>query len=304
MSRVPTWFTFDPLSNCCRAGESLIQRAVRAAGTAARTRRCRAAIGAGLLLSLVSGAAQAQSWVNLRLMPMGDSITAGYLSTTGNGYRGPLYTMLQSQVGTLKFVGSQMDGSMADPDNEGHFGAKIADITALATGVLNTYKPNIVLLMIGSNDINGQYDVAGAPARLATLIDTILAAEPNVALLVGQITPIPSPDTEARVDAYNAQIPGIVAARVAKGSHVAVVNLNNLPLSDLEGLHPIDPGYLVMAQDWDPAILQAISAGWLGSPAAGSMAHPVGNITSGLSGGCVDALNGGTANGTLVHSAA
>ena len=305
MSSVPTWFRFDWSSSRRRAGTSLIQRAVRAGGTAARVRRYNAALAAGLLLSLASGTAQAQSWVNLRLMPMGDSITAGYQSSTGDGYRGPLYTTLQGQVGTLKFVGSQMDGTMADPDNEGHYGAKIADIAALATGVLNTYKPNIVLLHIGSNDINGNYDVADAPARLASLIDQIVAAEPDVALLVAQIIPSQYPSTEDRIVTFNAQIPAIVAARAAKGEHVAVVSMANLTPSEYaDTLHPNDAGYQQMAADWDPAILKAISAGWLGSPAAGSMAHPVGNITSGLSGGCVDALNGGTGNGTVVDIAA
>ncbi len=70
--------------------------------------------------------------MNPRPLPMGDSITADYESTTNNGYCGPLLTALNTQRGVTDFVGSQIDGIMVDPDNEGHSGYRIDHIASLA----------------------------------------------------------------------------------------------------------------------------------------------------------------------------
>ena len=125
----------------------------------------------GFILVLTGLSASAQSSVNLRLMPIGDSITSGFQSTTANGYRGPLRAALVAQVATVDFVGSIQDGKMADADHEGHSGYRIDQIAPLLNGALNTYRPNIITLHIGTNDMNQGYQLAGAPARLAVLIE-------------------------------------------------------------------------------------------------------------------------------------
>ncbi|CAM5453795.1 hypothetical protein [Streptomyces afghaniensis 772] [Streptomyces afghaniensis] len=58
----------------------------------------------------------------LRVMPLGDSITWGVGSSTGNGYRGPLSNKLAADGHPLDFVGTVQNGSMSDPGNEGHSG--------------------------------------------------------------------------------------------------------------------------------------------------------------------------------------
>ena len=271
----------------------------RRAGRTPWTRRLLASLlsaATGCLLG--SGAASAQVGVALRLMPMGDSITAGYQSSTGNGYRGPLFNQLAGQVGTLDFVGSQIDGTMTEPSNEGHYGYKIADIAGLATGVVQSYRPNIILLHIGSNDLNTTHAVGNTPQQLASLIDQIVAAEPDATLLVAQLIPSQYPATESAIEDYNAQIPAIVQARAAKGEHVAVVSMDNLPASDYaDTLHPNDAGYAQMAANWDAGIQGAINAGWIGSPVPGSISHPLGIIASGIAGQCVNNLDGSSADG-------
>ena len=258
----------------------------------------------GAVLSLSFGPAYAQVGINLRLMPLGDSITAGYLSSTGDGYRGPLFTTLSGQVGTLNFVGSQFDGTMADPNNEGHFGDEINAIAGLATGELNTYRPNIITLHIGSNDLNNNYDVSTAPTRLAALIDQIVAAEPDATVLVAQLIPNANATVEARIVTYNAAIPAIVQARASKGEHVFVVSMSSLTTADLhDGLHPNDTGYQKMANAWDAAIKQVISAGWITYPVAGSLAHPLGTITSGVAGECLNDPGNSSSDSTVVEVA-
>src|SRR5690242_19344551 len=64
----------------------------------------------------------------LRLMPLGDSITWGYASPSGNGYRGYLYNDLAGEGHSSDFVGSLRNGTMSDPDNEGHSGWRIDQV--------------------------------------------------------------------------------------------------------------------------------------------------------------------------------
>ena len=241
-------------------------------------------------LASVTPLATCQSTVNIRLLPLGDSITAGYDSSTGNGYREPLAIELAGQIGTLDFVGSQIDGTMADPDNEGHFGIDISDLAALTTAALKRYKPNVVALDVGINDIGGNYYVSTAPSRLASLIDQIVAAEPDATVLVAQLIVNGDPGEESEVVTFNNALPAIVQARASAGKHVYLVNMSGLTYpADLDGtLHPNDSGYQLMANAWDAAIQQVIAYGWIRDPVSGSASRPNGAIYSGLSGLCLD----------------
>ena len=58
-----------------------------------------------------------------RIMPLGDSITRGYIGSAFHwGYRKPLYDNLTTGGYSFDFVGSQFDGSFPDPNHEGHDG--------------------------------------------------------------------------------------------------------------------------------------------------------------------------------------
>jgi len=255
-----------------------------------------AAALAGSLLMLAGPTAHAQS-AGLRLMPIGDSITAGYRSSTGNGYRGPLWPELINDGDALDFVGSQRSGVMFDPDNEGYFGDRIDQIAGLINGELALYQPNVVLLHIGTNDLGQNYQLSTAPNRLASLIDQILAADPGVTILVAQLIPNSTGWVQSDINAYNSQIPGIVQARVNAGKHVYTVSMSSLNLGDLnDGLHPNDGGYQKMADNWHAGIKQVISMGWVANiNFAGKF-----EIQSVSSGQVLDVNGGSTANGAAI----
>lgn len=250
----------------------------------------------GGLLLLTGSTTHAQS-AGLRLMPIGDSITAGYRSTTGNGYRGPLYPELINQGDALDFVGSQRSGVMFDPDNEGYYGDRIDQISGLINGELALYQPNVVLLHIGTNDLGQNYQVSTAPARLASLIDQIIADDPTVTVLVAQLIPNSTASVESDIVAYNTQIPAIVQARVNAGKHVSMVSMSALTTADLsDGLHPNDGGYQKMANAWDAGIQQVIADGWVAHiDFAGNF-----EIENEYSSLAVDVSGASTANGASV----
>jgi hypothetical protein len=116
----------------------------------------------------------------LRIMPMGDSITAG---TLPGGYRLPLYNLLQNGGYTFDFVGNKFQAADPTPDTNhwGQSGRQISATTAtiegrsyvsiqgenrsglyaeMSSAISTTYfstdsngTRNIILLQIGINDV-------------------------------------------------------------------------------------------------------------------------------------------------------
>jgi hypothetical protein len=108
----------------------------------------------------------------IKIMPLGDSITAG---DRYGGYRRLLYDLLTRDGIRFEFVGSLKGGDIPNAHHEGHSGWRIDQIeSGIAGGWLDTYRPDLVLLHIGTNDI-WQHKGANASARLSLLITARLA---------------------------------------------------------------------------------------------------------------------------------
>jgi lysophospholipase L1-like esterase len=233
----------------------------------------------------------------LRVMPLGDSITWGVGSSTGNGYRGPLFTTVTGEGYVPDFVGSGRGGTMTDPDNEGHSGWRIDQIAGIADADLARYKPNVVTLMIGTNDLNQNYQVPTAPDRLHALVDRIVADDPGATVLLADLILSTSAPVVQAEPAYNSAVGQIVQAEQAAGRHVSFVDMGALTTADLsDSLHPNDSGYQKMAAAWNKGIQAADAAGWIQQPQAVS-----GPVASGIAGKCLDVNGGSSANGTAVQ---
>ncbi len=192
-----------------------------------------------------------------RVMPLGDSITDGCCGETkksmGASYRLELFHLSLMNNKRLTFVGSSQNGpntvdNQPFPRNhEGHSGWTIADKPAPGprdglqdqmVGWLTNKPanmPHIVTLMIGTNDIDTNYDLPNAPKRLATLVDTITGAAPNALVVLAQMVPTRKDDENTRVRAFNDAMPALVKARADAGKHVVLV--------DIYGAYVKDPNY-------------------------------------------------------------
>jgi lysophospholipase L1-like esterase len=210
------------------------------------------------------------------IMPLGDSITYGDHgdNTTDGGYRPQLFHRALADNKSITFIGDGMNGpAMVDgvpfpPQHDGHPGFTIAGgpapgIAEFAANHLDMYKPQIVTLMIGTNDVNLKYELATAPDRLGALIDLIVATRPYALLVVAQISPSKySDEFDANAAAYNAAIPAVVKARVDQGKHVLLVdmdaafrsnpNYKDEYINDI--LHPKTAGYNKMGDVWYEAL--------------------------------------------------
>ncbi|MET7694489.1 ricin-type beta-trefoil lectin domain protein [Streptomyces sp. NPDC005483] len=275
-------------------------------------KKYRAPSAAALTATLVMGAAwpaaataaetqpsavRAAAATPLRLMPLGDSITWGVGSPSGNSYRGFLANKLAAEGHTLDLVGSGRNGTMSDPDNEGHSGWRIDQIAGIADSVLARYRPNVVTLEIGTNDLNGNYQIPTAADRLHALIDQITRAVPDATVLVGTVIISTSGTEEANRPAFNAKLPGIVQAEQAAGKHVRLVDMSALTAADLsDSLHPNDSGFGKMADAFNAGIQAADAAGWIKPPDATG-----GQVRSGIAGKCLGVSGGNSANGTAAE---
>ncbi|MFC8452452.1 ricin-type beta-trefoil lectin domain protein [Kitasatospora sp. NPDC057223] len=243
--------------------------------------------------------AVAGSNTHVRLMPLGASITEGYRSSTGNGYRGPLFNRLASEGYTPDFVGNLRNGNMSDPDHEGHSGWRTDQIAGIADATLARWKPNVVTLQIGTNDLAQNYQVPTISNRLDALIDRILDDVPGVTVLVSPLLPSTDPTIQANRAEYDRRVPEIVRAKAAAGKHVGLADTSSVKVSDLaDDRHPGDAGYQKVADAFNAALVAADNAGWIKPPAPNG-----GPVRAGVGGGgkCADVNGANSANGTAVQ---
>ncbi|MFE7271329.1 FG-GAP-like repeat-containing protein [Streptomyces sp. NPDC057623] len=205
---------------------------------------------------------------DIRLMPLGDSITWGEASSDRNGFRDELYDHLSRTARNVDFVGSVRAGSMSDPDNEGHPGDRIDEIAVFADCSVERYQPNVITLHAGTNDMNQEYQLPSAPTRLKKLINQVLADSPAATVLAAQLIPTAKAGLQPRIDAYNAALPGVVKDLREEGKHVLLVDMDRVPVSDgLENdAHPTDAGYAKMADAWYEGVVEAADKGWIKDP--------------------------------------
>jgi hypothetical protein len=191
-----------------------------------------------------------------KILPLGDSITDG-IGFSG-GYRVRLFELALADDKEITFVGGSMNGPQMVSGqtfpraHEGHSGWTISQIDGIVPDPALNVAPHIVLLHIGTNDMN--QGTNGAPDRLGALIDQILTDLPDALLVVSNIIPFPA--RAAAVSTFNAAVPAIVNTRKDAGKHILFVDqFMGFPTSELgDGVHPNQAGYSRMAGVWYTAI--------------------------------------------------
>ncbi len=199
----------------------------------------------------------------LKILPVGDSLTAGF-NVTG-GYRSPLQKLLKDAGCSFEFVGSRNDNSdgMTNPQHSGYSGYNVVRIAPVAMADLKTYRPDVMLLMIGTNVMN-QSDGPAGSKQLDALIGQITTAYPKMPLIVATIPPIIPPGyfknipDAAPVEAFNASVRLMVAAHSRKGERVALADVfAALSPSDIDPndkTHFLQSGADKVAQVWFQAL--------------------------------------------------
>lgn len=206
------------------------------------------------------------------VMPLGDSVTVGAGYREGGGYREALYTKLTNAGHTFQFVGTQRTfpttllTSNEQQFHEGHSGYVIEAGTSGRSGIrdriasyLAATDPSLILLMIGTNDVDIGYESATTPDRLSDLLFDIDTLEPNAHTIVANLIPVQATSGPLfdRVATFNAAVPGVVATHQGLGHKVSFLDMHSFltaPGDMYDSLHPNSAGYENMALGWESGI--------------------------------------------------
>jgi lysophospholipase L1-like esterase len=188
----------------------------------------------------------------LRILVVGDSISVGY---TDNpkwtvpfefGFRSGLCTRLTSSGIPVQFVGSSPEpwnggskGNYGVPTNkpmldlrplgqdhcEGYGGKRTDFILAHMPAWLTNHSPDVILLMIGINDIKAgsTNEPVTTEQNLSNIVSTVVSRAPNTRLIVAQITPRST--FNLSIAKYNEHIRDVLVPHFARqGKHVTTVD--------------------------------------------------------------------------------
>ncbi|MCE9612835.1 MAG: DUF4038 domain-containing protein [Lentisphaerae bacterium] len=212
-----------------------------------------------------------------RIMAVGDSNTMGVGNPTGTtdsayviGYRKKLKELLSVAGVTIDFVGSQSAGTssgLTDPQHEGYPGQGLAQIeTRVAQNMLESFTPDILLLLIGSNDmwvnvfpVEDRVPISDAEAaakvtQLAALVDSMIARRPGMHIVVGK--PATPTNSMQPLNIYRAGIDQIVAARQAQGKHISSVDMMG---AANDSVHYTVAGYEDCAGRWKAEVVNVLA---------------------------------------------
>lgn len=189
----------------------------------------------------------------LRIMPLGDSITAGQFGDAS--YRQPLWNMLTSAGKDVDFVGTLNSGQPSlDADHEGHSGFGTGGILTNVVQWASAAQPDVVLLHAGTVNIllnnSGQDESESIAASIGLIIDALRGVNPSVRVLVAEV--IPAAGHEQQMLAFNLRIAALAAAK-----QVTLIDQYSgfdASTDTVEGVHPNAAGAVKMASRWYAAL--------------------------------------------------
>ncbi len=226
---------------------------------------------------LIGGAVDATT----RIVPIGDSLTKGMLDTDDGDmhptYRYWLWDKLRSNGYAVDFVGSSTAPNFPvsfDKANEGHGGFTIGGIVngvgsgGKLSSWLSGYKPDIALVLIGTNDVLHQTPMATRFENMNALVKTLRARNSNIVVFVGKLPPTGDSkrNQASGLIEFNNRLPSWASGISTSASPVRVVDL----YSGYDGkadnqapryIHPDESGEKKIANRWYAAISSYLEKG-------------------------------------------
>ncbi len=204
----------------------------------------------------------------IKIMPLGDSITSGYILadldnprpfSIRTGYRNHLWYILNNAGFSVDFVGSQVAGQEIvppfDPDHEGHRGWHSNDIAEKTYEYMVYSNPDIVLLHVGTNDYSTSVNGVTSILNQIDLYEQVSGH--SIRVLVAQIIDNASPNGIIR--GFNENIQSLVTSRILDGDNITLVDMYRgagLQGSDYtDMIHPNDSGNYKIASVWANIIM-------------------------------------------------
>ena len=222
----------------------------------------------------------------IRILPVGDSITEGFGET--GGYRKYLDYELKQQGISFDMVGPQRDGQTSfnyngqqvqyDGNHAGYGGYTIKQQYPIPNwgrnGLLerlqeeNTVKkeqPDIILLMIGTNDMTANRNVNDCENDLHSLLDYMIGDMPqNCMIFLASIPEFTQyGGNPQRIGNYNNTVKKVASDYENAGKHVRFADVHSsLTTADLasDQLHPNGGGYEKIGKFWAATLVEYLKS--------------------------------------------
>jgi hypothetical protein len=214
------------------------------------------------------------------IMPMGDSITDDCV--TEGAWREPMQPLMDSNEVPFLFVGRENSSytpgqAFTKLRHEGYCGAVIAApgvsqplkiyslqenyLQYIAPGALAAHTPNIMLILIGANDIGrGRDPLNTANVDMSNLLNIIFSNAPAANVILAKITTLSNATLDSygshatNVPIYNAALQALVNQRQALGQNIYLADMFSVvdyaTMFNSDHLHPNALGLAAIAQEW------------------------------------------------------
>ncbi|KAH7399037.1 carbohydrate esterase family 3 protein [Phaeosphaeria sp. MPI-PUGE-AT-0046c] len=215
----------------------------------------------------------------LRIMALGASITQGWNTNIPeehqNGYRKSLRDELRHRGYPVNMVGSRANGDFKDHQHEGWPGLEIDQVAAKMLPVLTIQQPNLVLILLGTNDCNharrdsNMEYARTAKDRMRTLINRIYSEVNTTTVILATPPAIRDSDSEFYIQTANAGYRALAEELAKAGRKIELVDMYTTwlaPEDYSDSIHFKPSGYAKIAALFADAFLRVEAKGWLSTP--------------------------------------
>ncbi|MEN6343333.1 MAG: GDSL-type esterase/lipase family protein [Methanospirillum sp.] len=229
------------------------------------------------ILLLILALAILPAAAKVSVLPLGDSITRGDYDagSAAGSWRYYLGEQLSAGGYDVDFVGSTTFPTYTrfsfDQDHDGHGGyttgmfLSYGQTEPLKAWMASYGGPNVVLLMIGTNDALEQVPLATRLANLRGIIAQLRAKSPDATILLAQIIPTADAVRNAeQIAPFNAALPGLASELSTSRSPIVVVDqysgYSGVADNGADGIHPLKSGMQKIAARWYAALRPVLAA--------------------------------------------
>lgn len=208
----------------------------------------------------------------LKVMPLGDSLTEGGYNENriwkiGPGYREYLWNKLKMASLNVVFVGSMDTGSFGidKPRHEGHSGWTIDQINENIESWIQASSPNLILLMIGTNDVLKNIKLKSINQRYLRLLAKIMKVAPTVKVIIASPIKTNNDLLNLKLKKIHDSLILIVEELKRRQMNIEFVDMyyksgiENSSTDLIDGVHPTKIGYEKMGESWFQSIIKSYS---------------------------------------------